>query len=81
VLVAAAYGGQKNMSHFDKVRGHGEYLPAHLRVTADGRTLEGRVVGVPEQASGRPTYELEYRLTGGAYAQAPHLAPRRAARV
>ena len=64
VLVAAAFGGQTALSPLEAVRSHGEYLLAHLRVTADGRFLEGRVVNVPEQVSGRPTYEFEYRLTG-----------------
>ncbi|HXV83198.1 MAG TPA: HupE/UreJ family protein [Candidatus Binatia bacterium] len=65
VLVAAAYGGPKNASAFERVRAHGEYLLAHLLVAADGRQLAGRVVRVPEQVDGRPVYELEYRLPGG----------------
>ena len=69
VLVAAAYGGQNKLSHLDQVRGHGRYLLAHLRILADGKALEGRVVRVPEQDSGRPTYELQYPWTGGGLPQ------------
>jgi HupE / UreJ protein len=66
VLVAAAYGAQKTTSVLEMLRVHGDYLLAHFRVAADGRQLNGRVVKVPEQADGRPVYELEYRLVGGA---------------
>jgi hydrogenase/urease accessory protein HupE len=69
VLVAAAYGGRKNASALEMVRAHGAYLLAHFRVAADGRPLDGRVAKVPEQADGRPVYELEYRLMGGAPAR------------
>jgi hydrogenase/urease accessory protein HupE len=69
VLVAAAYGAQKTTSVLEMMRAHGDYLRAHFRVVADGRQLEGRVVKVPEQADGRPVYELEYRLVGGAPAR------------
>src|SRR5262245_7239925 len=65
VLVAAAYGGQKNASALEMVHAHGAYLLAHFRVTADGRPLDGRVAKVPEQADGRPVYELEYRSMDG----------------
>jgi hydrogenase/urease accessory protein HupE len=65
---------------------HAAYLAAHLRFTADGRPLVGRVVRVipPEPGAGsqnqRATYELEYRLgppTGGA----PALELSRAAKL
>jgi hydrogenase/urease accessory protein HupE len=69
VLVAAAYGAQKTTSVLEMMRTHGDYLLAHFRVAADGRQLDGRVVKVPEQADGRPVYELEYRLVGGAPAR------------
>jgi hydrogenase/urease accessory protein HupE len=69
VLVAAVFGGQKQPSHLETLRSHGDYLLAHLRVTADGRALDGQVVKVPEQAAERPTYELEYQLPGGAPAR------------
>jgi HupE / UreJ protein len=65
VLVAAAYDGQHDLSQLERVRGHGEYLLLHLRVIANGKRLEGRVAGVPERTSGRPSYELEYRPTEG----------------
>jgi hydrogenase/urease accessory protein HupE len=69
VLVAAVYGAQKTTSVLEMMRAHGDYLLAHFRVAADGRQLEGRVVKVPEQADGRPVYELEYRLVGSAPAR------------
>ena len=43
------------------VRRHGDYLLGHLRVFADERQLQGRVVRVAGQAVFGPTYELEYR--------------------
>lgn len=64
VLVAAAYGGRGERSLTETVRGHGEYLLPHIRVTADGRLLSGRVVKVSEERKGQPQYELEYPLTG-----------------
>jgi HupE / UreJ protein len=64
VLVAAAYGAQKTTSVLEMVRTHGDYLLAHFRVAADGRPVHGRMLKLPEQAGGRPTYEFEYRLTG-----------------
>ena len=64
VLVAAAYGGREKTSYLEMVQSHGDYLRAHLRLTADGRALDGSVVKVPEQAQGPLTYALEYRLTG-----------------
>jgi len=69
VLVAAAYGGQKHASALEMVHWHGDYLLAHLRVTADGQPLDGLVVKIPEQADGRPIYGLEYRLESGAPAR------------
>lgn len=69
VIVAEAYVGRKNASALEMVHAHGAYLLAHFRVAADGRLLDGRVVKVPEQANGRPSYQLEYRLAGGAPGQ------------
>src|SRR5262245_48137797 len=43
VVVAAAYGGQKNASALEMVQAHGAYLLAHFRVTADGQPLDGHV--------------------------------------
>src|SRR4051794_1493253 len=40
VLVAAAYGGQKHAAALEMVQWHGDYLLAHLRVTADGQPLD-----------------------------------------
>jgi hydrogenase/urease accessory protein HupE len=64
VLVVAAYGAQKAPSVLEMVRAHGDYLLAHFRVAADGRPIHGRVLKLPEQADGWPTYEFEYGLTG-----------------
>ncbi len=69
VLVAAAYAGRKDLTALEMVRHHGDYLIAHLRVAADGRPLDGRVVKVPAKADGRPVYEMEYRIAGGAPAR------------
>jgi HupE / UreJ protein len=69
VLVAAAgeaKGARQQLPYLETVRNHGEYLLAHFRITADARLLDGRVIEVPERAAGRPVYDLEYRLTGGA---------------
>ena len=65
VLVAAAYGAHPG-SPSEAIAAHGEYLLRHLRVTADGRPLEGSVAKVPDDASRRPSYELSYRLAGAA---------------
>ena len=65
VLVAAAYGGGRQQTLAEKVRSHGAYLLRHLRVSADGRALDGRVAQVSEAASGRPEYVLDYPLAGG----------------
>lgn len=59
VFLAASTRGLHGL---DAIRGHGDYLLAHLRVTADGRTLAGRVVERPEKLAGRPSYRLEYRF-------------------
>ena len=59
VLVAAAYSGLKEMPALDMLHIHGDYLLAHFRVAADGRRLAGRMIKLPEQADGRPVYELE----------------------
>ena len=67
LLVATAYGaatrrrGDPDGSAAGMVRRHGDYLLGHLRVFADERQLEGRVVRVAGQAVFGPTYELEYR--------------------
>src|SRR5215510_1416964 len=53
VLVAAAYGGQKNASPLEVVHAHGAYLLSHFRIAADGRPLDGHVAKAPEQADGR----------------------------
>lgn len=69
VLVAGAYGTRKEQSALEMMHSHGNYLLAHLRVSADGRLLDGRVVKVPEQANGRPIYGFEYPIPAGMPAQ------------
>ena len=64
VLVAAAYGERTGLSPLDAVRRHGPYLLEHLRLAADGRTLVGSVVAVPDHAGGMPVYRLEYATNG-----------------
>ena len=66
VLVAAAHREGGRSTPLEAARGHADYLLAHLRVTADGRTLPGRIVALPERWSGRPAYEFEYRLDDAA---------------
>jgi hypothetical protein len=63
VLVAGA-SRQGSASHREAVRGHGDYLLAHLQITADALTLAGRVVERPVQTQGRPAYRLEYVFPG-----------------
>jgi hypothetical protein len=65
VLVASAFGDGSNPSQVEKVRRHAEYLLAHVRITADGRPLQGHIVTVSGESTGRPDYVLEYGpLTG-----------------
>lgn len=65
VLVASAFGAEKDDSPTDKVRHHAEYLLAHVRISVGGRLLQGRVVATRGDLSGRPEYELEYRRITG----------------
>ena len=65
VLVAAALGGPKGASPLESFRAHGEYLLAHLHVTADGHPVAGRLVNVPEAVTDKPRYALEYRWIDG----------------
>ena len=58
---AATDGAATDGSAAGMVRRHGDYLLGHLRVFADERQLQGRVVRVAGQAVFGPTYELEYR--------------------
>jgi HupE/UreJ protein len=60
VLVAAAFGAEKNLSHLERLNLHAEYLCSHIHVTVDGRPLKGHVVKAPAEITGRPSYELEY---------------------
>lgn len=62
VLVAAALAGKNNRVGREALRGHGEYLLAHLHVNADGLPISGRVLEVPRQSTGQLTFRLEYRL-------------------
>jgi hydrogenase/urease accessory protein HupE len=65
VLVAAVGSTREGASMLEMLRGHGAYLLAHVQLTADGHPLDGRVRGVPEAIEPRPTYELEYPVSGG----------------
>lgn len=68
VLVADAYGPESSRakSPEEAASRHGAYLLKHLRVSADGRPLEGeQVQSVPPNSSGRKdrfVYEFDYRL-------------------
>jgi hypothetical protein len=66
VIIAATYSGRSGLTPLEMARIHGDYLLAHFWLTADGRPLAGRVVGVPGRVDGRLNYEIEYRLSGGA---------------
>jgi hypothetical protein len=65
VLVASAFGAEKDGSPADKVRHHADYLLAHVRIRVDDRLLQGRVVATRGELSGRPEYELEYGPVSG----------------
>ena len=62
VLVAAALGGKQTQPGQDALRDHGDYLLAHLHISADGQPVSGRVLEVPTQSTGRLVYRLEFRL-------------------
>jgi len=64
VLVASAFGDDSSRSQVEKVRRHAEYLLAHVRITADGRPLQG-VVTVSGESTGRPDYVFEYGPLSG----------------
>ena len=66
VLVAAAYGVRKDLRPSRWCMHTAIILLAHLRVTADGRPLDGLPGQSSRKADGRPSYELEYRLVNGA---------------
>jgi hypothetical protein len=65
VLVASAFGDESNRSQAEKVRRHAEYLLAHVRIKADGRPLQGHVVTVSGESTGRPDYVFEYGPLSG----------------
>jgi hydrogenase/urease accessory protein HupE len=71
VLIAAAYGREKNATYEQMRRDHQDYLLRHLRVLADGQIIEGHAIGAGEDLKGRVAYALEYPL--------PARAPRRIA--
>lgn len=68
-FVAAAYGKLAPGNTTELWRQHGDYLCAHLRVEADGRTLAGEVDAVTSPATPSPTdfivYQLRYFLPEG----------------
>jgi hypothetical protein len=66
VLVATALGGKKNTAGQEALRNHGDYLLAHLHISADGRPVAGRLLEAPRQSTGQLAYRLEYRLAGAA---------------
>ena len=47
VLVATALGGKKNKAGQEALRDHGDYLLAHLHISADGQPVAGHVLEVP----------------------------------
>jgi hydrogenase/urease accessory protein HupE len=68
VLVASAYGPEsvRAKSSAEEAERHGAYLLEHLRISADGRRIQGRLIqpastGTDEK-SGRFVYEYSYAL-------------------
>ena len=66
VLVAAALSGKQTTPGPEAMRDHGDYLLAHLHLSADGQPVSGRVLEAPTQSTGQLGYRLEYRLEGAA---------------
>ena len=66
VLVATALSEKQTMPRQEAMRDHGDYLLAHLHLSADGQPVLGRVLEVPTQSTGQLGYRLEYRLEGAA---------------
>jgi len=66
VLVASAMAGKKAADFTDAARRHGDYLLAHLHLAVNGRELQRGTAKLSEPLLGRPSYQLEYRLEGGA---------------
>ena len=66
VLVASTLIGEKNRAGQEALRNHGDYLLAHLHVSADGQPVAGNVLEVPRQTTGQLAYRIEYRLPGRA---------------
>ena len=70
-FVASAFGGKASAATTldDLWRQHGEYLRAHLQLTADGLPLAGKVTACTPPASTAPeariAYELRYDLPPG----------------
>ena len=70
-FVAAAFGGKASAgTTLDEVwQRHGEYLLAHLQLTADGLPLVGKVTALTPPASTEPeariAYDLRYELPPG----------------
>lgn len=66
VLVASAYGpdSPRTKSPAEAAQSHGLYLLEHLRISADGRRLQGRLVASreTEEKSKRFVYEFAYPL-------------------
>ena len=69
VLVANAYGGAQALSGLAAIRAHGDYLLAHLQLSADGQGLRGHVTAVPSQTSDKLHYQLVYPLPTTPYQQ------------
>jgi hydrogenase/urease accessory protein HupE len=67
VLVASAYGRESSRakSQVEEARRHGLYLLEHLRISADGRRLQGRLVestDVQKHVPPKFVYEFAYAL-------------------
>jgi hydrogenase/urease accessory protein HupE len=68
VLVASAYGPEsvRAKSPAEEAERHGAYLLEHLRISADGRRLQGRLIQPAstetDERSGRFVYEFAYAL-------------------
>jgi len=58
VFVATAFAGRGDRPVPERVRAHSEYLLRHLRLSADGRLVAGRLVRISGEDGVRPEYDL-----------------------
>ncbi|NOT12919.1 MAG: HupE/UreJ family protein [Methylococcaceae bacterium] len=69
LLVASAWSKRNSKPGPEALGEHGDYLLKHLHVTADGRSVNGRVVETPSQTKGPLRYRLDYPLVAATLKQ------------